>query len=73
MSQRRVFTCADFDGHWPVGTAAVVIAESPEVAASALENELQCRGLTQRINPTQMQEIERSAAPVVKILADGDY
>lgn len=63
------YTHNDFRGRWPVGTAAVVMAETPELAATALEVELTSCGLKQDINPEDMQLLEQG----VRILCDGDY
>lgn len=41
----KVFTCTGFQGHYPVGTSAVVVAETAEAAALALREALQQEGL----------------------------
>jgi hypothetical protein len=64
-----IFTCTSFDGHWPVGTSAVVNAESHDDAAKILEQELAKHGLPQKISAMQMVQFTEQ----VKILQDGDY
>lgn len=67
----NVYYCTDFDGHYPVGTSAVVAAETEEQAQELLLAELVEHGLPQnrkitlhRINVT---------VPRAFILQDGDY
>jgi hypothetical protein len=36
----KVFYCTDFEGHYPIGTAAVMVAENKEQAKLLLENSL---------------------------------
>lgn len=67
----KVYTCNSFSGHWPVGSAAVVIAESDEEAAKMLEERLSEIGLKQDIDESQM--IQASTEKQVIILCDGDY
>jgi len=43
------WTCNDFAGHWPVGTAAVVTAESVETAGVCVDSALVMKGLEERI------------------------
>lgn len=67
----KVYTCNSFSGHWPVGSAAVVIAESDEEAAKMLEERLSEIGLKQDIDESQM--IQASTEKQVIILCDGDH
>ncbi len=68
----KVFTNNSFKGHYPVGTAAVVVAETQEEAAMWLNNHLDTAGLCGDVKPEHMHEVElkRSA---VHILCNGDY
>lgn len=68
----RIFACKSFKGHWPVGTAAIITAETADVAAEMLEKELKDIGLHQEICSEQMIEIDASC-PSILILNDGDY
>lgn len=66
-----VFTCTCFKGHWPVGTAAVVIAEDREKAATLLNVELEKQGLSPEVLPDWLDELGTDACAV--ILCNGDY
>lgn len=68
----KVFTHNSFNGHWSVGTAAVVVANSKTHAAELLEKELANAGLSQPIKPCDFSQIS-SAAPRARILNDGNY
>lgn len=68
----KVYTCTAFSGHWPVGTAAVVVAESPEEAAVYLERVLTTKGLSQRIDAGELVPLDVTHAGAT-ILNDGDY
>lgn len=61
-----------FEGLYPVGTAAIVVANSPEVAAMWLEIELAKIGLSQEILDEDMIELNTNELSV-RILQDGDY
>jgi hypothetical protein len=68
----KAFWNTAFFGHWPVGTAAIVVAHEPDDAAALLEAELAKQGLPQKIDASQMFEIDLSATGVV-VLNDGEY
>jgi hypothetical protein len=69
MEENRViFVCTDFEGFWPVGTAAVVIADSEQQAREKLMAELLSVGLPQ-IKGFTLREIQHG----VHILNDGNY
>jgi hypothetical protein len=63
------FTCTEFVGHWPVGTAAVVMAYGEIDAAERLAEKLADIGLEQPITPDMMKKLSSD----VVILADGNY
>lgn len=67
-----VYTNSDFIGRWPVGSAAVVTADSPERAAELLAAELTRIGLRQTVKASDMKPFE-STQESVAILCDGDY
>lgn len=71
-SNVQVYVNTRFLGHWPVGTAAVVVAESPERAAQLLEAALDAAGLIQVVLPEHMQPIDTSKE-AVDVLCNGDY
>lgn len=66
----KIYTCTSFVGHYPVGTAAVVRANSKEEAAHLLEIALTAHSLPQKVAPEQMEELPKLG---VVILADGNY
>lgn len=68
----RIYSHTKFSGHWPVGTAAVVIAEDRDMAVTLLEQKLKDIGLSQKIERDDFMVIG-SSAPVAVILRDGDY
>lgn len=68
----KTWTCNDFEGHWPVGTALVVTADNVELAIKMIEEELDKRGLPQKIEPKQLIPLPTRHRHV-RILCDGDY
>jgi hypothetical protein len=68
----RVWTNNQFAGHYPVGTAAVVVADTPERAAELLNNRLEEQKLGRPATADQFE-----ALPVtqerVRVLCNGDY
>lgn len=69
VKRLKVYYNTDFEGLWPVGVSAVVVAESETQAIELLTEELQKRGLAYR---GSMHEID-TTIPTAKILQDGDY
>lgn len=67
----KVWTCVEFAGHWPVGTAAVVVADTAAQAAHRLGEVLKERGLSQVVAPESMLLVPNK--PCVLLLRDGDY
>lgn len=70
MSDLRVWTSTDFDGHYPVGTSAVVVARDEHEAGELLQAALRERGLTSTdftLEPLAFDE------PRARVLQDGDY
>lgn len=67
----KVFT-ANFRGHYPVGSAAVIVAKNHSRAVVLLLNELEKQGLAQTL-----EDITVVALPIdkegVAILVDGNY
>ncbi len=68
----KTWTINKFLGHWPVGTAAVVVAATPTEAARYLERRLSNMGLKQHIDPNDFQELPLEDG-VVEVLNDGNY
>lgn len=67
----KVWYSTQFEGHWPVGCAAVVVAETREDAA--IELEVQCieHCIPQSIDPDTLIEIDLSVEQAI-ILNDGN-
>jgi hypothetical protein len=68
----KVFTISGFKGHWPVGTMAIVVAETVDEAAAILAAELTSRGLMDHPSAIDFSEIDTTTAGV-KAIKDGDY
>lgn len=75
----KVFTTNDFTGHWPAGTAAVVIAESRAKAVLLMIKKLEEEGLMES-HPTRRSteqsftliEIDLTGEQAI-MLSDGGY
>jgi len=68
----RVWTNRTFQGHYPVGAAAVVVADFQSDAAMLLLRKLNEIGIPQGVPPNEMIELN-TEVPSVTILRDGDY
>lgn len=68
----RVFTCTGFEGHWPVGTSAVVVANTVGHASLLLSDALKLQGLKQEITIEQLVELDTSVAAAI-VLQNGEY
>lgn len=68
----NVYTCVDFTGHYPVGQAAVVVAEDPDKAEVLLKKALKKVGLDQGGDALNMVQLPLGRSKVV-ILMDGNY
>jgi hypothetical protein len=68
----KVWTIKGFEGHWPVGTAAVVVAETAADAARELNRELQAIGLSGNVQPHELRALD-TTSPGAVVLCDGDY
>lgn len=66
----RVFVCNDFTGYWPVGTAAVVVADDEVAARGLLAQALRDKKLDD--GGFTLTEVDTGKA-AVRILNDGDY
>ena len=67
----KIWTNNEFKGHYPVGTAAIVIAETAEDAADYLSLFLNERGLP-NAKAEQFKEMAYKEGQT-RILADGNY
>lgn len=68
----KVFTCKDFKGFWPVGVAAVIVAETKERAREILSEELHKIGLKQDLSDCEINHVKTNAEQVI-IIHDGEY
>lgn len=68
----NVYTCTKFNGFYPVGTAAVVVANTASFAAACLNYELENAGLEQSAKPEDMILVDTTEAHAI-ILCDGNY
>lgn len=68
----RAYVCTGFQGAYPTGTAAVIVANHASQAAILLELALAEIGLPQKIDSGQMQRINLTEQGVT-ILCDGNY
>lgn len=68
----KVWTNTQFEGHWPVGVAAVVVADTRGQAAEMLNQQLTKRGLSPSATADQFDPLP-THTPLVAILRDGDY
>ena len=67
----KTYTCR-FNGHYPVGACAVVVAYRKSQAADMLRKHLASIGLDQEVLGCNMIEVDQSKANVMVVL-DGDY
>lgn len=69
----NTYTCNNFIGHNPVGTAAVIVAPTLRAAEALLRSQLAAIGLPQ--HPTQPLRLElvQHVVPRVTVLCNGDY
>lgn len=68
----KVWTNCKFKGKWPVGTAAVVVADTADQAAALLNEDLADIGLARNAKPEQF-EVLPTSKHAVRILCDGNY
>lgn len=68
----NVYVCTSFTGFYPVGVAAVVVADSPEHATALLNAQLRDHGLP---GDAKVQTLSKVliGEPQVLILCDGNY
>lgn len=77
----KVYTTTYFQGHYPVSTAAIIVAESPEQALELLVEKLKQVGLyggplgqkkNLNLGLTDLDEVDLEMAQAT-ILNEGDY
>lgn len=72
MARLKVYTNNQFTGHYAVGTAAVIVAESIEQAVIILNEALDKLHLPKTATVANTKEL-LVLLPVVRILQDGEY
>ena len=68
----KLFYNKEFEGLYPVGTAAIVVAKDSTRAAQMLQAELEDKGMHQTVLPSSMVEFKGNKELVI-IVNDGDY
>lgn len=68
----KIWTCTEFKGNSPVGTAAVVVASNENQACRLMEDILRANGLPQEIAPENLTLISTFSARAI-LLCDGNY
>lgn len=68
----NVYITTNFTGHWPVGTAAVVIAKDKGHARRQLAPELERRGLEQDMSKIEFEKLDTNEYGA-HVLLDGNY
>jgi len=68
----KVWTNTQFEGFWPVGVSAVVVADTPEQAEFLLNEELAKKGLPKTAKAENFKQLHTNK-PKVEILQDGEY
>ena len=68
----KVFWSNNFKGHYPIGTAAVVVAKDAGAALVALDNLLASRGLKQTLTLDNIEELDIKETRAI-LLQNGDY
>jgi len=69
---KKLYICTGFRGHYPVGTAAIVLASHPKEAANLLEAALKEQGVAQSISVAELAEAFLHVSSAL-ILNNGDY
>ena len=62
----------EFNGYWPVGACAVVVAESKEQAIEMMIEKLKTMNLTEGNDELSITEIDITV-PRVTVIFDGNY
>lgn len=68
----KVWTNNKFQGRYPVGAAAVVVAPDREMAVRLLSDALLLRGIEAVVRAEDFEELP-TRAPRCVVLCDGDY
>lgn len=71
-TKMKIFWTDDFSGHYPVGTAAIVIEKNELAARIRLDNEIKSIGLD-GLRPNAVLHKIPQTNPVAIIIRDGNY
>jgi hypothetical protein len=69
----NVYTCKDHDGHFPVGVASIVVADSEDEAREILDAELKANGLKPFARCPYTLVSLSTSSPKAIVLNNGDY
>lgn len=69
----KLYACTNFKGHYPVGTAAIVVARGPNAAIAQLRGVLAAANLSQDEDWKPELKEFKIDQPGAYILRDGDY
>lgn len=69
----KVWTCTDHAGHWPVGVASVVVANTEDEARATLDLALKNAGLKTSTGAPYTLNLLETGSRKARILRDGDY
>lgn len=67
-----VWITKEFNGFYPVGVGAVVVARTAKTAAKTLNDELVSRGLKGDVRPEDMTKVDEKKV-YIPMLIDGNY
>lgn len=66
----KLWTSTDHPGHYPVGVASIILAETHSQACDLLQDALRSKGLPTL--PFSLEEVDMEVLQAI-ILNDGDY
>ena len=69
----QIYSCTNFEGHWPVPVAAIVVAQDKGHARRLLARELQQRELGKDDPMDWLFEPLETSTIGVHIISDGNY
>lgn len=72
MADLRLFVAVGFEGHWPVGTSAIALAEDETDARRALDIAIRNKGLPGLLPKDPVEEVSVHHDTVM-VLTDGNY
>lgn len=67
----KIYSCT-FNGHWPVGAAAIIVAPDKDAAKALMKAALKEQGLDVKNPDLELVEVDKKTM-AVHILLNGDY